>query len=76
MIPVSPDADRAPILHSEEQSAADRAVTASGRDPPVRDFLRRSVTVLRIVSVGILLGENIQAQLSQEVHAASSGVAR
>jgi hypothetical protein len=72
MILVAADADGAAILDANRHSTTDRTISAGSGYPVVWNLLLRSVAILGIFTIRILLGKNVQAELSLEVHAARS----
>src|SRR5215467_2596717 len=71
MIRVAAHGHRAVVLYADENAAAHGAVTASGRNPALCCARRGNPAKVRVVFVGVALGESIQADEALQVHAAS-----
>jgi hypothetical protein len=64
MIGISADAHGAAILHSDEHPATHRTITACGGNPLIRNLLLGGMAHDRVMGVGILLVEDVQAELA------------
>ena len=71
MIRIAADADGAAVADADVHAAADRAVAAGRRDPPLGDLLRGHVADLRIRCIGVAFGAGVEAEQSLQRHAAS-----
>src|SRR6516165_5324947 len=71
MVRITPHRHRASFARPNQHSAANGAVAAGRRRPPVRHPRCRDVTELRVFGISVAVRQRVQPDQALEVHAAS-----